>query len=101
MDQQFWYETGQGLCIAVKAQPGARHTAIGPVLAAAAAPGWPPGRLKVVVAAPPEEGKANRAIIVALAKWLRVKPSTITLTAGPTSREKRFLVVPAVPIPEI
>ncbi len=95
----FWEETAAGLSLAVKAQPGARRVAIGPVLAAAPAPGWPPARLKVAVAAPPEDGRANAAIIEALAKWLGVRPGTVTLTAGHTSREKRFLVVPAVKVP--
>lgn len=98
---RFWEETRAGLSLAVKAQPGARRVAIGPVLAAAPAPGWPPARLKVAVAAPPEDGKANEAIIMALANWLGVKPATITQTAGQTSREKRFLVVPPVPVPEV
>ncbi len=98
---RFWEETPAGLSLAVKAQPGARRVAIGPVLAAAPAPGWPPARLKVAVAAPPEDGRANAAIIKALAQWLGVKQGTITLTAGQTSREKRFLVVPAVKVPEL
>ncbi|GAN78579.1 DUF167 domain-containing protein [Acidocella aminolytica] len=98
---RFWDETAAGVSLAVKAQPGAKRVSIGPVLDAAPAPGWPPARLKVAVAAPPEDGKANAAIIAALAKWLGVKPSTITLTTGQTSREKRFLVTPPVKLPTL
>ncbi|WP_298225387.1 DUF167 domain-containing protein [Acidocella sp.] len=98
---RFWEELETGLSLAVKAQPGARRVAIGPALEAIPAPGWPPARLKIAVSAPPESGKANAAILVALAKWLGVKPTTITLTAGQTSREKRFLVVPPVPVPRL
>lgn len=96
---RFWDKTQAGLILAVKAQPGAKRASIGPALAAAPSPGWPPARLKLSVPAPPEEGKANAAIIAALAKWLGVKPGTITLTAGQTSREKRFLVSPPVDVP--
>ena len=99
--RRIWEETQAGLSLAVKAHPGAKRVAIGPVLEAAPAPGWPPARLKVAVAAPPEDGRANAAIIAALAAWLGVKPGTIMLTAGQTSREKRFLVVPPVPVPEV
>ena len=98
---RFWDETSQGLSLAVKAQPGARRVSIGPVVAAVAAPGWPEARLKVAVNAPPEDGKANEAIIAALAQWLGVKQNTISLTAGQTNREKRFLVSPAVPVPKL
>ncbi len=99
---KFWDETAAGLSLAVKAQPGAKRVAIGPVLAAAPAPGCAfTARLKVAVPPPPEDGRANTAIIEALARWLGVKPGTVMLVAGQTSREKRFLVNPPVPVPEI
>jgi uncharacterized protein len=97
-----FYEFGpDGLVIAVKAQPGARRTAIGPVLPAAPAPGWPDARLKITVQAPPEDGRANEAIIAALASWLGTKPSAITLTAGATARDKRFIVLGVSKVPEL
>lgn len=85
--------------VAVKAQPGARRAAIGPVLPAAPAPGWPDARLKIAVTAPPEDGRANEAIIAALAAWLGTKPAAITLTAGATARDKRFVVAGGVRCP--
>jgi uncharacterized protein (TIGR00251 family) len=97
----FYNHIADGLVIAVKAQPGAKRTAIGPVLPAAPAPGWPGARLKITVQAPPEDGRANTAIITALAAWLGVKPSAITLTAGATSRDKRFIVVGARGVPDV
>ena len=97
-----FYEHGpDGLVIAVKAQPGARRTAIGPVLPAAPAPGWPDARLKIAVQAPPEDGRANEAIIAALAHWLGAKPGAVALTAGATSRDKRFIVSGVSKVPEI
>lgn len=91
----------EGLVIAVKAQPGARRVSIGPVLPAAQAPGWPPARLKIAVNAPPEDGRANAAIIAALADWLGVKPGAVTLLAGASAREKKFVVSGPVEVPEV
>ena len=85
----------------MKAQPGAKRVQIGPVLPAAPSPGWPEARLKIAINAPPEDGKANEAIIEALADWLGVKASAISQTAGATSREKKFLVTGAVTVPDI
>jgi uncharacterized protein YggU (UPF0235/DUF167 family) len=45
------------------------------------------------VTAPPEKGKANRAICELLGETLGVAKSTIELVAGQTSNEKCFLVV--------
>lgn len=97
-----FYELGpDGLVISVKAQPGARRTAIGPILPAAPTPGWPDARLKITVQAPPEDGRANEAIIAALAHWLGTKPHAISLTAGATARDKRFIVVGVREVPEL
>lgn len=74
---------------------------IGPVLPAAPAPGWPGARLKIAVNAPPEDGRANEAIIAALAAWLGVKPGAITLAAGAAARDKKFIVAGEVDVPDI
>lgn len=97
----FYAQTAAGLVLAVKAQPGAKKVQIGPVLPAVPAPGWPQARLKVAVNAPPEDGRANEAIIAALAVWLGVKRDAITQTAGVSAREKKFLVVGPVEVPLI
>lgn len=100
-DGTFWLQAATGIVLAVKAQPGARRTQIGPVLQAAETPGWPSARLKISINAPPEDGKANDAIIAALAKWLDVKPTAITLTAGAASRDKKLAVAGKVTVPEL
>jgi uncharacterized protein (TIGR00251 family) len=87
---QCWQETPNGIILAVKAQPGAKRTAVGAIIEAAASPGWPMGRLKVAVAAPPEDGRANEAIMAALAKHFGLKPAAVTLETGGTSRDKKF-----------
>lgn len=50
------------------------------------------GRLKVHVCAPPEKGKANRAVVEILAKTLGVSKSRVTIIGGELSREKLVLV---------
>ena len=44
----------------------------------------------VRVAEPPQEGKANRAIVRALSEYFGVPQSTITLLTGLTSKNKVF-----------
>ena len=46
--------------------------------------------LRVRVTAPPEDGKANKAVQKLLAKALGVAPSRLTLVRGATSRDKVF-----------
>ena len=72
-----------GVLLPVRAQPGARRSAL---------VGVQDGALKVAVTAAPEKGKANRAIVALLAKSLRLKKSQFELESGETARQKRFLV---------
>ena len=48
--------------------------------------------LKIRVAAPPVDGKANEAVIAFLAERLLVTPSAVSIRAGATGRHKRVLV---------
>jgi uncharacterized protein (TIGR00251 family) len=50
--------------------------------------GWDGAILRVRVAAPPAEGRANAAMIRLLAKTLGLPPSRLTLVAGGQSRTK-------------
>ncbi len=59
---------------------------------AAPRPGWPASRLRVAVAAPPEDGRANAAILRVLADALGVKPAACRLAQGQTARDKLVLV---------
>jgi uncharacterized protein YggU (UPF0235/DUF167 family) len=43
---------------------------------------------KVSVSEPPEKGKANAAVIRALAEYLKIAPSRIFIVAGSTSKNK-------------
>ena len=51
--------------------------------------GWnPAGELRVSVAAPPAEGKANKRLVAFLAKRLSVKRGEIRIESGEQSRTK-------------
>ena len=73
----------EGVILPVKAQPGAR---------AAGIRGEHDGALKVSVTQVAEKGKANAALIEALADGLGLKRSQIELIAGETQPRKRFLI---------
>lgn len=73
----------EGCILPVRAQPRARRPGIG---------GEQNGALKVAVAAPPEDGKANEALVEALAEALHIRRGQVELIAGATSRDKRFLI---------
>jgi uncharacterized protein (TIGR00251 family) len=48
--------------------------------------------LKVRVAAPPVEGRANRAVVELVADLLAVKPANVQVESGDSSRAKRLRV---------
>jgi uncharacterized protein (TIGR00251 family) len=48
--------------------------------------------LRAYVAAPPEDGKANAALVQTIAAWLGVPKSTVTVASGQKSRIKSVLV---------
>lgn len=68
-----------GVEIAVKVVPGASRDRIAGCLGDA---------LKVQVAAPPERGKANKAVEVLLAKTLGTRASEVKVVGGLTSPRK-------------
>ena len=68
-----------GTRLRLRVKPGARKTAI---------VGAHGGALKISVAAAPERGKANRAVITILAAALRLPASAVTIAAGETSQDK-------------
>lgn len=76
-------EHAEGCVLSVRAQPGARRTGV---------QGEQAGALKIAVSAPPEDGRANQALIEVLREALGVKRSQIELIGGQTSRDKRFLI---------
>jgi uncharacterized protein (TIGR00251 family) len=69
----------EGWLIAVHAQPGAKRTEVA---------GLHGESLKIRLAAPPVEGKANEALLRFIAGELGLRRSEVTLARGETSREK-------------
>ena len=73
-------EHGDGsIRLRVKAVPGAKNTQIAGVLG---------DRLKVRISAPPEGGKANKAICQLLARTLGISKRDVEVVAGRSSPEK-------------
>ena len=76
-----------GVTLAVRAQPGAKKTAITGVYGEG-----PAAQLKIAVQAPPLEGRANRALISFLAETFNVPKNAVELVTGELSRSKVFLL---------
>jgi uncharacterized protein (TIGR00251 family) len=76
-------EHAEGCVLPVRAQPGARKTAV---------LGEQGGALKVAVTAPPEDGRANQALTEVLREALGLKRSQIKLLSGAKGRQKTFLL---------
>ncbi len=79
--------TVEGVTLAVRAQPGAKKTAITGIYGEGAA-----AQLKIAVHAPPLEGRANQALIAFLAETLSVAKNAVELKSGTLSRSKVFLL---------
>jgi uncharacterized protein len=77
-----------GVIVALHVQPGARRSAV---------VGPHGDRLKIAVASPPADGRANAALLEFLADRLEVPKSRLTLLSGTTSREKRIAVETPLP----
>ena len=79
-------QSGPDVLIRVKAVPGASRDEI------AGAVG---DRLKVRISAPPEGGKANKAICAVLARSLNVKPNRVILESGASNPAKVLRILDA------
>ncbi len=76
-------QAGEDVLIWIKAVPGASRDEITGVIG---------DRLKVRISAPPEGGKANRAICKIVAQALGVKTQHVTIEKGQTKLEKLLCV---------
>jgi len=65
--------------ISVKVKPGAREEYIKEI---------GEGNFEVAVKEPPVQGKANRAVVRALAEYFHVSQSQVSIVSGYTSRNK-------------
>jgi uncharacterized protein (TIGR00251 family) len=80
-------EVAGGVTLAVRAQPGAKKTAIVGVYGEGEA-----AQLKIAVQAPPVEGRANEALIAFLAVTFGVPNRSVEIVSGQLSRSKVFLL---------
>ena len=80
-------ETADGVTLAVRAQPGAKKTAVTGVYGEG-----PAAQLKIAVHPPPIEGRANEALVAYLAELFSVPRSHVALRSGETNRSKVFLL---------
>jgi uncharacterized protein (TIGR00251 family) len=82
-----WYQIGRdGVTIQIQAQPGAKRTEVA---------GLYGDCLKLRLASPPVDGKANECLIEFLAERLGVKRAQIKITRGLSSRRKSVFVAVA------
>ncbi|MGO9340864.1 MAG: DUF167 domain-containing protein [Terracidiphilus sp.] len=79
--------TTAGVTLAVRAQPGARKTAITGIYGEG-----PSAQLKIAVQSPPIEGRANSALIIFLAELFAIPRNKIDIVTGELSRSKIFLL---------
>ncbi|MGA2570114.1 MAG: DUF167 domain-containing protein [Terracidiphilus sp.] len=77
----------EGVTLAVRAQPGAKKTAIAGIYGEGTG-----AQLKIAVQAPPLEGRANEALIAFLAETFGVAKSAVELKSGALTRSKVFLL---------
>jgi uncharacterized protein (TIGR00251 family) len=76
-------DTPQGAVFQVRVQPRAKRTAIIAVI---------DGRLKIALAAPPVDGRANEELQRFLAEVFKVSRTSVGLLAGEHSRDKRIAI---------
>ena len=82
-----WYQlSGDGASIHIHAQPGAKRTEVA---------GLHGDCIKLRLASPPVDGKANECLIEFLARRLGVKRSQLSITRGMSSRRKTVHVAAA------
>jgi len=79
--------TADGVTLAVRAQPGAKRTAITGIHGEGQA-----AQLKIAVHAPSLEGRANEALIAFLAVTFGLPKSAVEIISGELSRSKVFLL---------
>lgn len=79
----FTADGDDAVVLSVHAQPGAGRTHV---------MGRHGDAVKIRVAAPPEQGRANEALVQVLAEQFGVPEKSVTIAGGETSRTKRFRI---------
>ena len=76
-------DDADGVLLPVRAQPGARKAAV---------LGEHAGALKLSVTAPPQDGRANAAVVELVRELLGLKRSQVELLSGLKDRNKKLLI---------
>lgn len=84
----WWRESNGSATLSLHVQPGAKKTEVSGLYGDA---------LKIRLAAPPVDGKANTALIAFVAKRLGLAKSAVRLKSGQTSRDKVLEITEAPP----
>lgn len=82
-DHPFLTAADEGVYVDVHVQPGAHRPRV---------VGRHGDAVKVAVAAPPVDGRANEAVVKAIADVLGVPGADVTVASGQTARRKRLFV---------
>ena len=78
-------QQGNQITLRLRILPNARRCGIEGV--------WNESHLKIVLTAPPVDGKANEALVAFMAEALGVRKSAVTLTSGMTGRIKTVVIL--------
>jgi uncharacterized protein len=81
----------ESLCLRIRVQPRAVRTGVGDVMG---------NRIRIRVAAPPVDGKANEMLVRYLADAFGVARSAVRITAGETGRDKTLRIEAPTRLPE-
>ncbi len=80
-----WFSRAEGvITLSLHVQPGAKRTEV---------QGLHGDALKIRLAAPPIEGRANQELVRFLANCFQVPQRDVGLLSGESSRQKRFRIV--------
>lgn len=82
-----WARSEAGVTLRVRVTPKSSKDVVGGLEDTAQGPA-----LKVRVRAVPDKGAANVAVVEAVARWLGVPKSTVTLVGGSTGRVKSLAI---------
>ena len=85
---QAWKAVDGGIRLRLKVQPKARRAGVAGLTPDPEGPDGTGWALKLAVGSPPEDGKANAAVIALLAETLGVAKSAISVVSGATDRRK-------------
>ncbi len=83
MNPPYLHPHNQGVVLAVRVTPKSSQSKISGIIGE---------ELKIMLNAPPVDGKANQELIKLLSKTCSIPKSHITLLSGETSRSKRLLI---------